>query len=557
MKKFFSKIADWWRRHKPSKRRLIQIYAALLYNANLKGFGSGRIYTGGSKNFCVPGLNCYSCPGAVGACPLGALQNALASSGTRAPFYVFGIIILLGLLLGRTICGWLCPLGLGQELLYKIKSPKLRKNRFTRVLSYFKYVLLLIFVVAIPLAYSPLQIPVPAFCKYICPQGTLEGGIGLLFNINNSDYFAMLGPLFTWKFIVLVALCVLSVFIFRVFCRFICPLGAIYGFFSKIALIGVKLDKTKCTDCGLCVTACKMDIRHVGDHECIHCGACVPVCPTAAISWKGSKVMLKPNAIELASAEKEYAASEKEAASSLSSMLRPVQSSEQSAEREQAEVVQEKTREEKPILAISHEDEGFTQIVRKKVEKRNLLLRVVAWVLALGVLVGALVYYNFIDKEKQLPVGNQIGDLCPDFTLENIVTGENYNLYENRGKVTLINFWATWCGPCVTELPEFEKLTANYEVTVLAVHSVNVTDDVKKWLSEKTDENGNAWASWNVTFLQDRENVSETLNLYDLLGGKGAYPVTVVLDGEGVISAVQQGSVTYEWLENAFSQANA
>ena len=99
------KISAWWAAHKPSKRRLIQVYAALLYNAHIKGFIKGDIYTGPMKNFCVPGFNCYSCPGAIGACPLGALQNALASMDKRAPWYVLGILMLYGLTLGRTICG--------------------------------------------------------------------------------------------------------------------------------------------------------------------------------------------------------------------------------------------------------------------------------------------------------------------------------------------------------------------------------------------------------------------------------------------------------------------
>ena len=55
------------------KRFSIQAAATLLQNANLRGFFTGRIYQGASKSVCVPGLNCYSCPGAVGACPLGSL----------------------------------------------------------------------------------------------------------------------------------------------------------------------------------------------------------------------------------------------------------------------------------------------------------------------------------------------------------------------------------------------------------------------------------------------------------------------------------------------------
>ena len=164
VKNVFKKIGGWFVRHAPTKRRLIQIYSALLFNANLKGyFGKGNnvIFRGATKYLCTPGLNCYSCPGAVTACPLGALQNAMAASKTRAPYYIIGILCLLGLMFGRTICGFLCPTGLGQDLLYKIKTPKLRKSRFTRIFSYFKYVLLAVLVIAIPVIYQG----IPAFCK--------------------------------------------------------------------------------------------------------------------------------------------------------------------------------------------------------------------------------------------------------------------------------------------------------------------------------------------------------------------------------------------------------
>ena len=216
---------------------------------------------------------------------------------------MFGIIILFGLSLGRVICGFLCPVGLGQELLYKIKTPKLKKSKATRILSYLKYVILIVLVVILPIAYGLKMFPLPAFCKYICPAGTFEGGVGLLSNVKNEGLYAILSYLFTWKFVLLVLLCVGSVFIFRIFCRFLCPLGAIYGFFCKVALLGVKLDKNKCTDCGLCVSACKMDIKHVGDHECIQCGECIKVCPTKAISWKGSSLFVKESQTDAPASE--------------------------------------------------------------------------------------------------------------------------------------------------------------------------------------------------------------------------------------------------------------
>ena len=99
----------------PSKRKLIQLYTALLFNANFKGFSQGSIYKGNSKILCAPGINCYSCPGAIAACPLGSLQGAISSDRSTL-FYVGGILLLYSLLFGRMICGWFCPFGFIQEL---------------------------------------------------------------------------------------------------------------------------------------------------------------------------------------------------------------------------------------------------------------------------------------------------------------------------------------------------------------------------------------------------------------------------------------------------------
>ena len=273
--------------HFPTKRRLIQVYALLLYNANMKGYVTGEIFTGQSKTFCLPGMNCYSCPGAIAACPLGSIQNALAESKTKAPTYVFGIILLYCIIFGRFICGWLCPGGLLQELLYKIKTPKLQKNKVTRVLSYFKYVLLVVLVGIIPLMFGLVQnLPLPAFCKYVCPIGTFEGAVLLLSNPANADQFAQLGPLFTWKVSLMFIFIGCSIFIYRFFCRFFCPLGALYGIFNRLSILGVKVDKSKCNHCGSCVSNCKMDVMEVGDHECIQCGQCIAVCNKKAIDWK-------------------------------------------------------------------------------------------------------------------------------------------------------------------------------------------------------------------------------------------------------------------------------
>lgn len=278
---------------RPMTRRLIQLYSALLYNAHLKGFAEGQIYTGPLKNVCVPGLNCYSCPGAVGACPLGSLQNAVAASADRPAFYVVGLLLLFGLLLGRVICGFLCPFGLLQELLHKIPTRKVKKSPLTRKLSWAKYGILLVFALAIPAWFALRKLPLPGFCKFICPAGTLEGAVMLLLHPANDTLRAMTGGLFWWKFSLMLLILTACVFVFRAFCRFLCPLGALYSLLSRLALLGVKVDGERCVDCGACLRVCPMDIRSVGDRECVHCGTCIDVCPTRAISFRAGKIVLR------------------------------------------------------------------------------------------------------------------------------------------------------------------------------------------------------------------------------------------------------------------------
>ena len=124
----------------------------------------------------------------------------------------------------------------------------------------------------------------PAFCKFICPAGTLEAGIPLV--LANSELKATIGNLFLLKISILIITIVAVTSIYRAFCRFICPLGAIYSLFSKISLFGVNVDMDKCTHCNKCVRNCKMDVKKVGDHECIQCGECKKVCDAEAISFK-------------------------------------------------------------------------------------------------------------------------------------------------------------------------------------------------------------------------------------------------------------------------------
>ena len=268
-------------------RGWIQAAAALLTNMHLPNFLNGSLNRGKGKYACVPGLNCYSCPGAAGSCPIGAFQAGVGSSKFKFSYYVTGILILLGVLLGRFICGFLCPFGWFQELLHKIPSPKLSTQKL-KPLRYLKYGILLVMVILLPMVVvNELGMGDPFFCKYICPQGVLEGAIPL--SLGNTAIRSALGTLFSFKCLILITVVVLSILFYRPFCKWICPLGAIYSLFNKISFLNIKVEGSKCVGCNQCSKACKMDIdvcKTPNHPECIRCGACIKACPKDAIQYQ-------------------------------------------------------------------------------------------------------------------------------------------------------------------------------------------------------------------------------------------------------------------------------
>jgi len=488
-----SKQETWLQRHRPSTRRLVQVYSALLYNAHLKGFVTGEIYRGSAKALCVPGLNCYSCPGAVGACPLGALQNALASAGHRAGWYVFGILLLFGVMLGRTVCGWLCPLGWMQELLHRIPTPKIRKSAVTRALTWLKYIVLAVFVIALPLWFGLAHdTPLPAFCKFICPAGTLEGAMGLL--PANPDFFSMLGILFTQKYVIMLVVALACVFCYRSFCRFLCPLGAIYSLFGRFSVIGIRVDPDRCSRCGACVRHCEMDVLHAGDRECIHCGKCMEHCSEGAISIRAGKITLRGPEIRWKAPAPEASPNRRKA-------------------------------------------------VCGRVLRGALL----------AVLCFALLWFNVLDpaavgktpaltEESDAPVGWEPGQRLADFTAE-CLDGSTFRLSDCRGKVVFLNLWATWCGPCVQELPYFNALLRDKaDAAVLAIHSALTTEDPAAWLADR---------GYAMPFTVD----SEDERLFQIVHGSATLPQTIVLNRAGEVIYNRVGSVTPELLESLYEQA--
>ena len=231
-------------------------------------------------------LNCYSCPGALGSCPIGAMQAIIGGAKYNVSFYVLGFLMLFGVTVGRLVCGFLCPFGLIQDLLFRIPIRKIRVPEFLdRIGRYLKYGMLVVFVLLLPiLVTNPYGSAPPFFCEYFCPAGTLQGGIPLL--LMDRQLRALAGVLFTWKMLILITMVVGSMLISRFFCRYFCPLGAFYSIFNRVSLYQMQLNRMVCTGCKSCEKACPMGIevtRDINHSECIRCGKCKAACPEGAI----------------------------------------------------------------------------------------------------------------------------------------------------------------------------------------------------------------------------------------------------------------------------------
>lgn len=245
-------------------------------------------------NIPIPVLNCYSVPTTVFACPVGTFQHFLVIGFFS--FITFGLLLLVGGLIGRWTCGWLCPFGFVQELLHLIPSPKFKIPKWAR---YIKYIILLVFVVIMPLfvanVHSPetgkpkmilvSQLPEDEqdfaqretwFCRLICPAGTLGAGIPqVLINDNLKD---LVGVLYWWKVSLLLIVLFAAVFSRRPFCTTICPLGAFLGLFNRFSLLKLTFIEEHCYNCNLCERDCPMGLDPRKDYrspECIRCMNCV------------------------------------------------------------------------------------------------------------------------------------------------------------------------------------------------------------------------------------------------------------------------------------------
>lgn len=255
-------------------RSIIQWCSAILMNAYFGFVKTKQVYQGELKSACVPVLNCHSCPSALFSCPIGTFQHFMTIH--KFPYILVGYLAAVGIFVGGLACGWLCPFGLLQDLLYKIKSAKIR---LPEKLFALRWLILLFFVVLFPLLTQE------TWFSKLCPMGTLQAAIPwVVWNPIIPVYqepavsIQTLGFLFIIK--ILIAFLLLGFFIVakRPFCRTMCPLGAIFGFFNRHSLLQLKVDTRECKDCQKCRDNCPVDINisdDPGAPTCVRCFKCL------------------------------------------------------------------------------------------------------------------------------------------------------------------------------------------------------------------------------------------------------------------------------------------
>ena len=251
-----------------TKRRLVQVLSFLIANLGLiQNLKTGLV---------CPFLYCHGCPFAILGCPIGLLQNFIA--WRRLPLLTIGSLGVYGTLAGRAFCGWLCPFGALHDLLSRGRGGP--SKPLHHAAGYIRYVVL---IAAVLTAWVTLD---PAFCR-LCPSGSLFGAIP--FHILHLGS-VRLGPAFYVHLLTLLATLLLALAVSRFWCRYLCPLGAIYGPFNRISLIGIRLDPEKCVGCMACLRACPMGVSRLEgigrSANCILCGRCVEACPEGALSFR-------------------------------------------------------------------------------------------------------------------------------------------------------------------------------------------------------------------------------------------------------------------------------
>ena len=238
---------------------------------------------------CSPVFHCYACPWASFACPIGVLAHFSALH--MIPFIAIGLLLVTGVLLGTFVCGWICPFGLLQDLFGRIP---VKKWHLPGWLGVGRYLVLVGLVLAIPYFFGDSS---PLFFCRVCPAGAIEAAIPNTIQTALSDSPTMWPSAIKISLIVLLPLA--SIFIYRPWCRFLCPLGAIYSIFNLFSLFSVRVKPELCNDCQLCSKKhCRYGAdptKRGNDTKCIECLECTK-CEAVVLQWTGKSPSKSENA---------------------------------------------------------------------------------------------------------------------------------------------------------------------------------------------------------------------------------------------------------------------
>lgn len=144
-------------------------------------------------------------------------------------------------------------------------------------------------------------------------------------------------------------------------------------------------------------------------------------------------------------------------------------------------------------------------------------------------------------EEELVPVGLEVGNRAPDFELQTL-NGENVKLSDFRGKRVMLNFWASWCGPCRDEMPDLEKFYQDKDIEILAV---NLTDS-----EVSLDNVKNFRDEFGLTFpiLLDTDLIVATMYQIQPI------PTTYMIDSNGIITNMAFGALTYDLMVEEFER---
>jgi len=261
-----------------TKRRIVQVLSLILLNTNFRGMGTETV--------CIPVMNCEACAWAWMGCPIGMIGSNLAFR--EWPIFVLISTLILGAVLGRFFCGWVCPMGLLQDMIHKIPSIKFKLPSWTKWIKY-AFLLITVFIFGYMFGKEPEVSPF-YFCN-LCPTAAIQVVIPdmLLYQDFSLDFARSL------RLGILIVVLVLSLGVHRGFCKVMCPIGALIAITNKFSFLSLKLNKHSCISCGKCDTKCPMDVEVMDSPdktgrainrstECIECLTCEQTCPVNAIN---------------------------------------------------------------------------------------------------------------------------------------------------------------------------------------------------------------------------------------------------------------------------------